>query len=162
MADIQRKTENLLDMQAVTRTRSGVTFTINDDKSVTITGTATALTYSILMGDGAENNELNKYSTPIFKAGDSLIFSTNASVSLQARYTDGTYYNNVPNNQAITLSKDIGLIYVQVTNASPLNYTIYPMVRLSTSTSSEYEPYWSHSLKKFDGAVWQNETVHEF
>lgn len=25
-----------------------------------------------------------------------------------------------------------------------------------------YVPYWLHSLKKFDGAAWQNATVHEF
>lgn len=25
-----------------------------------------------------------------------------------------------------------------------------------------YEPYWAHSLKKFDGTVWQDATVHEF
>lgn len=30
------------------------------------------------------------------------------------------------------------------------------------STALPYEPYWAHSLKKFDGAAWQNATVHEF
>lgn len=32
------------------------------------------------------------------------------------------------------------------------------------STALPYAPYldWQHSLKKFDGTVWQNATVHEF
>ncbi len=32
------------------------------------------------------------------------------------------------------------------------------------STALPFQPYysWSHSLKKFDGTVWQNATVHEF
>ena len=29
-------------------------------------------------------------------------------------------------------------------------------------TALPYEPYWSHSLKKFDASTWQNATVHEF
>ena len=32
----------------------------------------------------------------------------------------------------------------------------------SGSTALPYEPYWAHSLKKFDGTAWQNATVHEF
>lgn len=138
---VGERTKNLLEMQAVTRTRRGITFTINADKSVTVTGTATGLTYSILMGGGASTNNLNDYSTPIFKAGDSLIFTTGAPVSLQARYTDGTYSNSIPNNQAITLKKDVGLIYTQVSSSETIDYTIYPMIRLSTVSSTDYEPY---------------------
>ena len=140
---VGERTKNLLDnqMQAEVN-RSGVTYTKNADDSVKVFGTASpSVSFCILMGDGAKENNINSYSTPIFKTGDSLIFSTDAPVTLQARYTDGTYYNTIPNNQVITLSKDIGLIYVHVTPNDSANYTIYPMIRLSSVSSANYEPH---------------------
>ena len=137
------RTKNLLDNQMSAEVRlHGVTYTKNTDGSVKMFGTASpSVSYCILMGDGAKENNLSNYSTPIFKTGDSLIFSTDASITLQARYTDGTYYNEIPNNQSITLSKDIGLIYVQVATNVSTNYTVYPMIRLSSASSASYEPY---------------------
>lgn len=54
-----------------------------------------------------------------------------------------------------------------------LSYDTYQITPLSSSTMLNigsqpmpWQPYsstgWVHSLKKFDGAAWQNATVHEF
>ena len=135
------RTKNLLKNDAVSTEFRGIQYTVNADKSVTLYGTAgSQVSFFILMGDGAATNDLSAYTTPIFKAGDSLIFSTGTSINLQARYTDGTYYNDIPNNQVITLAKDVGLIYLQVASSS-INTTAYPMVTLSTETDTTYEPY---------------------
>jgi hypothetical protein len=89
------------------------------------------------MGDGAATNDLSACTTPIFKAGDTIKF-VSSGLYLQIRYTDGTYEANV--SGIVTLTKDVGLIYIQVVNRS-INTTVYPMITLATETDTDYEPY---------------------
>ena len=60
-------------------------------------------------------------------------------MKLQGRNTDGTYINNLTGE--VTLSKDIGLIYIQVVENTTVDETVYPMITLSTETNTDYEPY---------------------
>lgn len=134
------RTKNLLDNQMSAEVDfRGVKYTKNTDGSVKVFGTASPqVSYCILMGDGAATNELSADTTPIFKAGDTLNF-VSSGLALQIRYTDGTYESNV--SGIVTLTKNVGLIYIQVSTNSSISTTVYPMITLSTETDTGYEPY---------------------
>ena len=135
------RTKNLLKNDAISTEFRGVQYTVNADKSITVYGTASPqISYFILMGDGAATNDLSAYTTPIFKAGDTLKFSSGSSIyKLLGRNTNGTYVTVL--DGMVTLSKDLGLIYIQVATGETADGTIYPMITLSTETDTDYEPY---------------------
>ena len=57
---------NLLPIEAITQSYYGLTFTVNSDNSITISGVATAsVTFSLTNRE----NSLTVYSTPIIKRG---------------------------------------------------------------------------------------------
>lgn len=73
------RTANLVKNDGVSVEYRGVKYTVNPDKSITAFGTATSgVSYFIFAGDGAAENSINSYNTPIFKAGETLVFSTNS------------------------------------------------------------------------------------
>ena len=142
---VGERTKNLLDNQMLAEVRRrGVTYTKNADGSVKMFGTASpSVSFCILMGDGAATDRLDGFATPIFKAGEQIIFSTGATELLQIRFTDGTYgnYQDTEPYVPITVRKDIGLVYIQVNNGVTVNKTIYPMIRRADISNSTYEPY---------------------
>lgn len=134
------KTNNVLQNTAVSQIRNDAIFTVNNDKSVTISGTAT--NEYIVLSNASGTSSTDDYTVPILKSGENLIFTTNSNLALRARYTDGTYKGSIASGIVFTVPKDIGVVYIQLANedlTEPI--TVYPMVRNADITNDVYEPY---------------------
>lgn len=134
---------NLLPCTGVTKTVNGVTYTVNADKSITVStesGGATAnYTFEVFSGD------LH------LEAGKSYILSgcpnggTDSSFFLQY-HRNGVggvkdYGSNASFTASSTTGTDNGYIYVASGTVITTPITFYPMIRLSSDPSTEYTPY---------------------
>lgn len=137
---IKIKSNNMLENTASPLlTHRGIAYKTNDDGSISIQGTCTnSVSYYIIAGTGAYNNDLSRYTETIFNAGISIYSSTQTEMPLKVKYTDGSY-GELNNNTFTVLPKDVGLIYVQVNINTTINETIYPII---SKEYTEYEPYW--------------------
>lgn len=127
------RTKNLLNNTATSQTVSGVTFTVNEDGSVTCNGTATNNIFFSLTGNNSiENIILN--GCPAGGSGNSYLLraiDTNGRV-LKTDSGEGTEVFNLINAKIqIRIAKDY------ICN----NLTFYPMIRLATVEDDTYEPY---------------------
>lgn len=128
--------KNLLNNAAKPRTESGITFTVNEDKSVTANGTATAEVY------------LNLVDNMILEAGQIYVLSgtPNNSNGTCSMYTvtsdlDFVFDNGVGVNVSYDTEKTVD-IFIKVKNGSALNnVTFYPMLRKAEIIDATYEPY---------------------
>ena len=115
-------------------TWNGVTFTINDDLSVKVNGTASAATYLIL------NNNLS------LTSGTEYILNGcpsggNASTYALRIYTGSSYESEIGNGKTFTYGSQ-NLVRINVFGGTTVNnLTFYPMIRLSSVTDDAYEPY---------------------
>lgn len=119
-------------------TQSGVTFTVNDNGSITVNGTAT---------NGIGMNEtVNKIFLGIIPKGEYLISCKKDKTTVaQAYYTITNGVSNTPveEDMVLSLNSDTTLnmwIYVSA-NVTYDNVTFYPMIRLASITDDTYEPY---------------------
>ena len=132
--------KNLLQNTATSQTISGVTFTINSDKSITCNGTATA------------NIVFRTAQTPNFPDNEDMLFTGcpvgGSSSTYQLQYSNNRDkafqdmgngiviqkmdYNTYPNTYV-----QIRIIEGYTCN----NLTFYPMIRLATIEDDTYEPY---------------------
>lgn len=135
--------KNLLQNTAVTQTKNGVTFTINDDGSVTCNGTPTQEkpTYIVLNVPEFEDGQYilsgcpagggaNSYYLRIYKPGPNL-----SGGSTRNDYGNGgtfTYGNHVEDT-----SVNLFVAYGYVCE----NITFYPMIRKSNIEDDTYEQY---------------------
>ena len=127
------RTKNLLNNTATSQTISGVTFTVNEDGSVTCNGTATNNIFFPLTGNSSiENIIIN--GCPAGGSGDSYLvraIDTNGRV-LKTDFGEGTEVFNLINAKIqIRIAEDY------ICN----NLTFYPMIRLATIEDDTYEPY---------------------
>ena len=133
-----RSGKNLLNVTAKTTTTQGLTFTVNEDKSITINGTNTGTgTYYFRIA--------NNFALP---AGDYTLSNKNPSVNNNSGfifYDDG---NNFPrtNISNATFTKDTTIKPYLKVNAGVTvnNQTVYPMIIKGTYTEEtipEYEQY---------------------
>ncbi|MEE0887898.1 MAG: hypothetical protein U0L97_01640 [Candidatus Saccharimonadaceae bacterium] len=132
--------KNLLQNTATSQTISGVTFTINSDKSITCNGTATANTVfrTVQTPDLPDNEDMLFTGCPV---GGSLStyqlqYSNNRDKAFQDMgngiVIQKMDYNTYPNT------------YVQIRIMGGYtcnNLTFYPMIRLATIEDDTYEPY---------------------
>lgn len=132
--------KNLLQNTATSQTISGVTFTINSDKSITCNGTATANTVfrTVQTPDLPDNEDMLFTGCPV---GGSLStyqlqYSNNRDKAFQDMgngiVLQKMDYNTYPNT------------YVQIRIMEGYtcnNLTFYPMIRLSSVDNDTYEPY---------------------
>ena len=132
--------KNLLKNNAVTQTVSGVTFTINDDKSITVNGTATSMV-QISLGDITENGSYILTGCP---SGGS---TSTYMLSLTVFRTDGTktYSNETGNGRSIVFDSEKHIrikFLIQINSGVTVsNLTFKPMLRYADITDSTYEPY---------------------
>lgn len=130
-----RSGKNLLNVTAKTTTTQGLTFTVNEDKSITINGTNTGTgTYYFRIA--------NNFALP---AGDYTLSNKNASVNNNSGfifYDDG---NNFPrtNISNATFTKDTTIKPYLKVNAGVTvnNQTVYPMIIKGTYTEETLPPY---------------------
>lgn len=132
--------KNLLPNNAVSLTKNGVTFTVNEDRSITVNGTATGLTYyQIIFGLAMTSDEgyilsgcpsggsAEGYALRVFKP------------DLSKYYTD--FGDGVTIKDAV-----IGGAEIRITSgATVTNITFYPMLRLASVEDDTYEPYQKQS-----------------
>ena len=129
--------KNLLKNTAVTKTVNGVTFTVNDDKSITVSGTATSriiflvgtayisqtgnYTYTGTPSGGAASTYSMNYRDPssVYKTAETGSGMTEQFVG------EKTYYAVIDIRNGVTVS----------------NLTFYPMLRYADITDDTYEPY---------------------
>ena len=134
--------KNLLQNMATSQTINGVTFTVNDDKSITIFGELTSNNATFVVANSSGIPGRLDHSSAIIAEGLMIISTTtNDSIQLRAQYTDDTYKGIITNGVPFTIPKDIGMVYIQVTESLPEPVTIYPMIRKAYIEDDTYEPY---------------------
>ena len=126
---------NLLNNEAITRTVSGITYTINEDKSITINGTSTANSFLVLTNN---TNNINSYETKKITMPNTykITETGNVQVNYGFRDTSGEYLGD--NNLR---GKEIGTVYLNVSSGVTINnLKVYPMI-VEGSDTKPYEPY---------------------
>ena len=129
--------KNKLNVTANSQTSNGVTFTVNNDKSITLNGTATADTYY--------NVALNN----VLEASNYILTGCPSGGGT------GTYQLYLKNSGGTTLGNDYGSgatftltsgnsvnVTIKVVNGATLNNLVFkPMLRSADVTDATYEPY---------------------
>lgn len=135
--------KNKLPNEQTTQTINGITFTINNDKSVTMNGTATATTDLYFAGTS------NQYVDLDLNAGiHTLSGCTSGSgttymlFAVQNRNGTLSYYQNQTTGINITTQEeDTFRIFIRVLSGQTVNnVTIYPQLEQG-STATPYQPY---------------------
>lgn len=157
MADIQIKTTNLFDNDNAVRFEYG----LGQNNTVGYSANAAMFCFEV------EPN--TDYTAKIYGSAETfmrLYRSNNELVKPESEYEieyDSMVEQSSTQYPQVTInSGNCQYIWLQVGGNW---YTTYGGDTIMLNTGSialPYEPYWSHSLKKYDGATWQNATVHEF
>lgn len=141
----QRK--NLLKNTAVTQTKNGVTFTINDDGIVTVNGTATADTICYLTANGSGGIKDNFNRSIILsgcpKGGSYAKFSLGVELQKNGSYKgslddygSGRIYNEG------NIEHDGYYAFIRIRKDITMNDAVFkPMIRYTEITDDTYEPY---------------------
>lgn len=156
---VTRSGKNLLNVTAKTTTTQGLTFTVNEDKSITINGTNTGTgTYYFRIA--------NNFALP---AGDYTLSNKNSSVNNNSGfifYDDG---NNFPrtNISNATFTKDTTIKPYLKVNAGVTvnNQTVYPMIIKGTYTEEtfpEYEQYGASPSSDYPSPIKNIEGKNKF
>lgn len=119
--------KNLLYVTVTTQTKNGVTYTVNNDGSITVSGTATALSIIDLCSNIAGKLALGK----TYKMSDIW--------ACRIRKTDNTYV--YPADRFIYTSDMLEIYpYLQIKSGTTVNKTYYPMLLLDEETDLTFEP----------------------
>ena len=133
--------KNLLKNNAVTKTVNGITFTVNDDKSVTLNGTSTAQADFYLRGAWGSTSEILQKNKYIASIGVSQLSTFNGVVMHCINNTTsiGSPSCNYP---SLAVNSAITAVYISVSKGYTFsNYKLYPMIRYADITDDTYEPY---------------------
>lgn len=146
----QRK--NMLKNTAKTSTMSGVTFTVNDDKSVTLNGTSTAQADFYLRGAWGSTSEIlqkNKYIASI-GVSQSSTFNGVVMHCINNTTSIGSPSCNYP---SLAVNSAITAVYISVSKGYTFsNYKLYPMIRYADILDDTYEPYQPSVQEQIIGA----------
>ena len=140
--------KNLCPTLSTVKTAAGITSTVNDDGSITCTGTAMASTWAAISYQpvrlvGGQNYILNGCATGGGASSYRLDVRTNAdTLDPECSNVDT---GNVPNGVSVNPSTTHD-VYIAVRVATGYSFpsggvTFKPMLRLATETDSTYEPY---------------------
>lgn len=148
---------NLLVNTAISETRNGLTFTVNSDKSVTITGTATANTNYYF--NRSVKLEPGDYILSGMTDGDA-----NTNRILLSYTSDGStvYVVNASGQKLFTLPEDATNIQCQIAiaNTKTVNETIKPMIRLATDKNSDYSEGSLTNIELTNSSIDQKNTIN--
>lgn len=132
--------KNLLHHTAESFTQSGVTFTVNSDKSITVNGTATASIDYYLLGSVAMGAA--KADDAGLKSGEKYIVSVGYALNNKAYIrlvsAGGTTESIMGDNYSFTMGSNLTLIFRIVSGAVFNNVTIYPMIRYKKILDAAY------------------------
>ena len=129
--------KNLVPSVAISQKIDGITFTVNEDKSVTVDGTATAVVYIMVAQNlilKAEEEYILSGTPKNLPTGCNMYFYNIATSEFTFDNGDGVN---------ISFTTDVqGHIYIRIAEGSTLNNaTFYPMLRKAEITDATYEPY---------------------
>lgn len=133
-----RVRKNLLQNTATSQTINGVTFTVNNDGSVTCNGTSSATTTFVI--SIKLNSNINYVLSGSPKNGGAETYR------LDLRNISYSVYNNtVDNGNGINFTVEANgtyLVCIRIAaNYTCNNLTFYPMIRLASIEDDTYEPY---------------------
>ena len=139
--------KNLLENTASTMDRLGITFTVNDDGSVTASGTATDRS-AITVKDKVYLKKVGAYKLSGCPNGGS---ETTYRLLFGIKKADGTFIADIidyGNGASFSITQEmidskvygVALIYV-FSGYTANNLTFKPMIRLASDTDDTYEPY---------------------
>ena len=137
-ANVVRMGGNFLPNTYTTQTINGVKFTVYDDGSINVNGTASARVDYYLLGDSSGGN-LN------LPKGNFTLTYGDASLStsgLYMQYQKGGTTTTVSGSATFEAS-ELGFIRLIITNVGAVinNIKIYPMIRPASVTDATYNPY---------------------
>lgn len=127
--------KNLLPNKAVSQTISGVTFTVNADKSVTANGTATADIFYVIHYDSSYSD--------VILSGCPANGSLNTYRIQYSNFVDQSFSDD-GNGVYIPTTKNAGnwRIVIFIGNGQTVNNFVFkPMIRLASIADDTYEPY---------------------
>ena len=131
--------KNLAKNIAQSKTVSGVTFTVNDDKSITVVGTANK-PIEFKLNDWIDNqhNDLDNGTYYISDGGVNAILILNI-------FENGKY-NGGKMRTSFTITDSIkgGSLYIYINKGITVNETLYPQIEVG-SVATEYVPYQEQS-----------------
>lgn len=151
--------KNLLRNTAATQTINGVTFTVNDDGSVTCNGTANETVRHMLGG-------ITLMSGVQYKMSGCPTNGANNTYRLDPRLMTGSVivsFIDNGNGAVYTPNADVRInvgIYIQ-NGYTCDNLTFYPMIRLITIEDDTYEPYHESTTTNIylDEPILENESI---
>lgn len=126
--------KNLLEVTANSTTINGITFTINDDGSVTVDGTATANANLIL-------GSINLTAGVTYELNGCPSGGGGNTYRLYWQGVSGNYDEGEGSTYTPTEDGTINIRLVVYNGATVDNLTFYPMVRYSTYIDDTYQPY---------------------
>lgn len=127
--------KNLLHVTAVTQTSNGVTFTVNEDGTVKVNGTATANTY-LYLGDSS----LSALAEGSYILSGSPSGGAYASYGLQIN--DGSWKFDYGSGASFTKGSTLTGVAIRIANGYTANNLLFkPMIRLSSVTDATFAPY---------------------
>ncbi len=136
--DVTVRGKNLLPNNAVTQTKNGVTFTVNNDGSITISGTATE-GVSLYLAGSSSSYDLK------LPAGNYIVSGCNGAEKTYFIKLRTEAISNLaatmPGADSFTHDGSDLRCYFYIYSGVTVNETIYPMVRLASVTDAAYEPY---------------------
>lgn len=155
--------KNLLRPTLTTFTTNGVTFTVNEDKTITVNGTATADIYCPVF---------NREYAPELSQGSYLLSggvaeTTNYKFYLQERNAGNTdwgraYYDTTGEGVQYDRTTDVRYaVFIWVKSGATLNNVkFYPMITLASDTDRTYAPYVMTNKKLTEEVTsWEDATL---
>lgn len=130
--------KNLVNVNVSNKTYKGVKFTVNEDKSISVSGTSNGPIEFLLNSKCFDGS--NWLPNGDYYISDKL---TNTKLSLVLNITDtnGTYKMTVSRKSfTIDDNNKAGGIYIYISPNTTVSETIYPQIEIGT-TETEYEPY---------------------
>ena len=130
--------KNLLKNTAKSQTINGVTFTVNEDGSVTVDGTATSITFLLLNWFTLEVGDYVVSGCPT--GGNKTTYSIKIDYAGTSTFDTGT---------GKTFTNDGGSLKVTIRiegGATVSNLVFKPMIRLASIEDDTYEPYTEQTL----------------
>lgn len=138
--EVIKQNKNFLYYEAQNQSTNGINFTVNSDKSIQVSGTATAVVDFYLIGSATNYEGTNLQGA--YKINGCNSGSTSKYmlyVVKKNKYGALEYYQNVSGDNEINISEgDTFRIFIRVLSGVTVSDTIYPMLRLSTETDDTY------------------------
>lgn len=142
---VERTGKNLLKVTSTSQTNNGVTFTVNDDGTITVNGIPSVNTYFYLVG----TTGTAQWQT----GGKDLIINgcqsggSTTSYRLICRIDGNTWVNDVGDGGSIpSTATYINNLGIAIQSGTVCNNLVFkPMIRLASDTDDTFEPYQSNT-----------------